>query len=66
MSTRALAMRRPIVVRDLAVALGLKPFKLISELNQLVGFAAMNSQIEDSVAQKIAEQHGFKLVIGNE
>jgi len=45
---------------------GLQPFKLISGLNHLVGFAAMNSKIEDSVAQKIAEQYGFQLVIENE
>ena len=42
---KILHLKPPIVVRDFAVALGLKPFKLISELNQLVGFAAMNSTI---------------------
>jgi translation initiation factor IF-2 len=51
------------VVRDFAAALSLKPFKLISELNQLVGFAAMNSTIEEAVAQKVAEKYGFVLEI---
>src|SRR5688572_4981411 len=37
---RKLIMKRPVVVRDLATALGLKPFELISELTQLVGFAS--------------------------
>jgi translation initiation factor IF-2 len=60
---RILHLKPPIVVRDFAVALGLKPFKLISELNQLVGFAAMNSTIEESVAQKVAEKYGFMLEI---
>ncbi len=60
---KILHLKPPIVVRDFAVALGLKPFKLISELNQLVGFAAMNSTIEEAVAQKVAEKYGFLLEI---
>ncbi|MFZ9745976.1 MAG: translation initiation factor IF-2, partial [Opitutaceae bacterium] len=60
---KILHLKPPIVVRDFAAALGLKPFKLISELNQLVGFAAMNSTIEESVAQKVAEKYGFLLEI---
>jgi translation initiation factor IF-2 len=60
---KILHLKPPIVVRDFAVALGLKPFRLISELNQLVGFAAMNSNIEESVAQKVAEKYGFLLEI---
>jgi translation initiation factor IF-2 len=60
---KTLHLKPPIVVRDFAVALGLKPFKLISELNQLVGFAAMNSNIEETVAQKVAEKYGFTLEI---
>jgi translation initiation factor IF-2 len=60
---KILHLKPPIVVRDFAVALGLKPFKLISELNQLVGFAAMNSTIEEAVAQKVAEKYGFALEI---
>jgi translation initiation factor IF-2 len=60
---KVLHLKPPIVVRDFAVALGLKPFKLISELNQLVGFAAMNSTIDEAVAQKVAEKYGFLLEI---
>ena len=60
---RILHLKPPVVVRDFAVALGLKPFKLISELNQLVGFAAMNSTIDESIAQKVAEKYGFLLEI---
>jgi len=61
--TKVLHLKPPIVVRDFALALGLKPFKLISELNQIVGFAAMNSTIEESVAQKVADKYGFLLEI---
>jgi translation initiation factor IF-2 len=60
---KVLHLKPPIVVREFASYLGLKPFKLISELNQLVGFAAMNSTIEESVAQKVAEKYGFMLEI---
>ena len=52
-----------MIVRDFAVALSLKPFKLISELNQIVGFASMNSTIDEAVAQKVAEKYGFVLDI---
>ena len=60
---KVLHLKPPIVVRDFAVALSLKPFKLISELNQLVGFAAMNSTIDEAVAQKVAGKYGFLLEI---
>ncbi|MDP3070040.1 MAG: translation initiation factor IF-2 [Opitutaceae bacterium] len=60
---KVLHLKPPIVVRDFAIALGLKPFKLISELNQLVGFAAMNSTIDETVAQKVADKYGFLLEI---
>ena len=60
---RVIHIKPPIVVRDFATALGLKPFKLISELNQAGGFASMNSTIEEAVAVKVAEKHGFLLEI---
>jgi len=56
-------LKPPIIVRDFAAALGLKPFKLISELNQQGGFASMNSTIEEAVAVAVAEKHNFILEI---
>src|SRR5579884_871541 len=56
-------LKPPVIVRDFAIALGLKPFKLISELNQLVGFASMTSTIDEAIAAKVAEKHGFLLEI---
>ncbi len=56
-------VKPPIVVRDFASAIGLMPFKLISELMEMGIFAAMNQTIEESVAQKIAVSHGFTLEI---
>ncbi|HND62889.1 MAG TPA: translation initiation factor IF-2, partial [Opitutaceae bacterium] len=60
---KIIQLKPPIVVRDFATALGLKPFKLISELNQAGGFASMNSTIDEAVAVKVAEKHGFILEI---
>jgi translation initiation factor IF-2 len=56
-------LKPPIIVRDFAVALGLKPFKLISELMEMSIFASMNQSIDEAVATKVAEKHGFMLEI---
>ena len=56
-------LKPPIIVRDFAVALGLKPFKLISELMEMSIFASMNQSIDEAVASKLAEKHGFLLDI---
>ena len=53
----------PIVVRDFATHLGLKPFKLISEMMEMGIFASMTQSIDETVASKIAEKHGFLLDI---
>ncbi|MBP9913145.1 MAG: translation initiation factor IF-2 [Opitutaceae bacterium] len=60
---KIIPIKPPIIVRDFATALGLKPFKLISELNQAGGFASMNSTIDEAMAIKVAEKHGFILEI---
>ena len=56
-------VKPPIVVRDFAVLLGLKPFQLISELMEMGIFASMNQTIEEDVARKIANVKGFELEI---
>jgi translation initiation factor IF-2 len=53
----------PVIVRDFATALGLKPFKLTGELMEMGIFAGMNQSIEEAVAMKIAERHGCMLEI---
>lgn len=54
-------IKPPIVVRDFAVSLSLKPFRLISELMEMGIFASINQSLEVDVAQKIAQKHGFTL-----
>jgi translation initiation factor IF-2 len=53
----------PVVVRDFATILGLRPFQLISELMQMGIFASITQSLEEGVATKIAEKHGFVLEV---
>jgi translation initiation factor IF-2 len=56
-------IKPPIVVRDFAGEIGLKPFKLISELMEMGIFASMNQTIEENIAVQIATRHGCELEI---
>ena len=58
-----ITIKPPIVVRDFAGFIGLKPFQLISELMEMGIFASMNQSIEEEVARKIAQVKGFELEI---
>ena len=51
------------MVRDFAGEIGLKPFKLISELMEMGIFASMNQSIEEDVAKTLAERHGCLLEV---
>ena len=54
-------IKPPIVVKQLATELGLKPHQLIAELMSYNIFANINQTIEPDTASKIAENHGFVL-----
>jgi len=56
-----LLIKPPIVVKQFANELGLKPHQLIAELMTHNIFANINQTIEPDVAAKIAENHGFIL-----
>jgi hypothetical protein len=60
---RILAIKAPIVVRELASRLGLQPHQLIAELMNLNVFANINQTIEPDIASRIAEIHGFVLEV---
>ncbi|MEI6861527.1 MAG: translation initiation factor IF-2, partial [Verrucomicrobiota bacterium] len=61
---KLIQMKPPIIVRDLATVLGVKPFKLISAVMQATGgHASMNLALDEAIAAKIAEAHGFLLEI---
>jgi len=55
-------IKPPIIVKEFAAQLGLKPFQLIKELmDDFTVFANQNQTIEPDVATKIAEKHGLVL-----
>ena len=56
-------VKPPIVVRDFAGLIGLKPFQLISELMEMGIFASMNQTIDEEVASKVSKAKGFDLEI---
>ncbi len=60
---KTLQIKPPIILRDFAKLIDIKPFKLISELMDMGIFASMNLSLEESIALKIAERHGFTLDI---
>jgi translation initiation factor IF-2 len=58
---KVILIKPPIVVKQLATELGLKPHQLIAELMTYNIFANINQTIEPDIASKIAENHGFVL-----
>jgi len=60
---KTVQVKPPIIVREFAGILGLKPFKLISELMEQGIFASMNQTIEVQVAVELAAKHNIILDI---
>lgn len=60
---KTIQLKAPIIVREFAKAMDLKPFRLISELMDMGIFASMNQSLEDATAIVIARKHGFDLDI---
>lgn len=53
-------MKPPVVVRDLALRIGIKPHLLLAELMELNVFANLNETIGEEVARRVCERHQFK------
>lgn len=60
---KKVACKPPVIVRDLATILNIKPFRLISELMSRGVFASMNQVIDEEVAVAVALAHGITLEI---
>ena len=58
---KVIHIKPPIVVKQLATELGVKPHQLIAELMNFNIFANINQTVEPDIASKIAESHGFVL-----
>ena len=52
-------IKPPIILKDLADKMGIKPFNIIRDLMALDVFASLDSSIEPEVATQICEKHGF-------
>lgn len=61
--TKTLQVKPPIIVREFAKSMDVKPFRLISELMDMGIFASMNQAIEENTAIEIAKRRGFTLDI---
>ncbi|MEI6279779.1 MAG: translation initiation factor IF-2 [Verrucomicrobiae bacterium] len=55
---KVLHIKPPIIVKDLAEHLGLKPFQIIKDLMALNIFANINQTIEPDIAAKVCDLHG--------
>ena len=59
--SKIINLKPPIVVKELALALDLKPFALIKDLMEMDVFVNQNQSIEPDIAEQICEKHGFAL-----
>lgn len=59
--SKVINLKAPIVVKNLAAELGLKPFILIKDLMDLDVFVNQNQSVESEIAAKICRKHGFVL-----
>ncbi|OHE71947.1 MAG: hypothetical protein A2007_00205 [Verrucomicrobia bacterium GWC2_42_7] len=60
---KIIKMKPPVVVRDFASVLGIKPFRLISELMEIGIFASMNQIIDEPVAVTIGKKYGLTIEV---
>ncbi len=58
-----ITIKPPIVVRDLAVQLKQKPFKIIADLMEAGVFANVNQAIDENIAQRICGKYGFRFEV---
>ena len=60
---KILHIKPPIIVRDLAMHLGLKPFQLNRDLIAMDIFASPTQVLEQNIVQLLCEKHGFTLEV---
>jgi translation initiation factor IF-2 len=56
---KVIQMKPPVVVRDLAQRLGMKPHMLLMELMEMNVFASISETLGEDAARKLCERHGF-------
>ncbi len=60
--SKEIHLKPPVILRDLAEALGCKPNLLIGELMTMNVFATINQVLEPETAAKLCQRHGFNFV----
>jgi translation initiation factor IF-2 len=58
-SEKVIHLKPPFTVKDVATAMGIKPFQVIGDLMEMNVFASINQTIEPDVAAKVCTKHGF-------
>ena len=56
---KVIHLKPPFTIKDLADAMGLKPFKVIGDLIEFNIFAKADQTIEPDIATKVCAKHGF-------
>ncbi|MBI5687374.1 MAG: translation initiation factor IF-2 [Verrucomicrobia bacterium] len=56
---RIIQMRPPVIVKDLALKLKLKPFQVISDLMGMGVFAKQNDAVEEDIAKRLCGKRGY-------
>jgi translation initiation factor IF-2 len=57
--SKVITMKPPIVVKELAARIGLKPFQVVHELMEMNIFATLNQTIDEEVAKQVCTRKGF-------
>jgi len=60
-ASNVILVRGPIIVKEYAEQLGLRPNQLIAELMMMNVFASINERVDLKIAQQLAQKHGFTL-----
>jgi translation initiation factor IF-2 len=60
---KVISLKPPVIVRDLAEKMAVKPFKLIADLMELNVFANVNQAVDDAIAKRVCAKYGFKFEI---
>ncbi|HWL54261.1 MAG TPA: translation initiation factor IF-2 [Chthoniobacteraceae bacterium] len=56
---KVIHIKPPVIVKELAVHLNLKPFQLISDLMEMNIFAAINHTLDPEIVSTICKKYGF-------
>ncbi|MBX9743069.1 MAG: translation initiation factor IF-2 [Chthoniobacterales bacterium] len=56
---KVIHIKPPIMIKELAVQMNVKPFKMIHDLMEMNIFANINQSVEVDVAAKLCERYGF-------